>query len=178
MRRVSNTGPIPRHISPSAIFPFQFGQGEMSAVSKNGRRECPSGKCPREEKIYPFGVMRRVSRPGRGAPDDVSRRQWQQLMTKTIHHWPRSIRPETSLRSASTVDMTLPAFVAERRAAALGARRSPLSIDISCPDGAQQQTRLTPPPRSNGGTDGQTDRWTPGRYVDPATYTMRAVQCP
>jgi len=39
--------------------------------------------------------------------------------------------------------MALPAFAAERRAAALlplGARCPPLSIDISCPHGAQQQT--------------------------------------
>jgi len=47
--------------------------------------------------------------------------------------------------------MALPAFAAERRAAALccgavAARRPalPLSINISCPHGAQQQTRHTP----------------------------------
>jgi len=48
--------------------------------------------------------------------------------------------------------MTLPAFVAERRAAALlllDAWRPPLSIDISCPHGAQQQTRLAPLLQSN-----------------------------
>jgi len=42
--------------------------------------------------------------------------------------------------------MTLPAFAAERHAAApllLGARRPPLSIDISC-SYSQQQTRRTP----------------------------------
>ena len=47
---------------------------------------------------------------------------------------------------SSGVNMTLPAFAAERRAAApllLGARRT-LSIDISCPRGTQQQTRRTP----------------------------------
>jgi len=43
--------------------------------------------------------------------------------------------------------MSLPAFSAERRAAAqllLSARQPPLSIDISCALGAQQQTRRTP----------------------------------
>jgi len=46
----------------------------------------------------------------------------------------------------SAVNATLPAFAAERRAAApllLGAGRPPLSIDKSCPYGAQQQN--TPP---------------------------------
>jgi len=64
--------------------------------------------------------------------------------------------------------MALPAFAAERRAAAqllLGARRPPLAIDISCSHDAQQQTRRTPLLRSNDGTvdgriDGQTDRRT------------------
>jgi len=40
--------------------------------------------------------------------------------------------------------MTLPAFATEHRVAALfllGTRHLPLSIDISCPRGAQQQTR-------------------------------------
>jgi len=44
----------------------------------------------------------------------------------------------------SAVSMALLAFAAERRAAApllLGARYLPLSIDISCPHGAQQLTR-------------------------------------
>jgi len=43
--------------------------------------------------------------------------------------------------------MTLPALAAEHRAAApllLGARHPPLSVDISCSRGAQQQTRRTP----------------------------------
>jgi len=39
----------------------------------------------------------------------------------------------------------------------LGAQRPPLSIDISCPHGAQQQTRRTPLLWSNDGTDGQMD---------------------
>jgi len=52
----------------------------------------------------------------------------------------------------------LPAFAAERRAAApllLDAQRSPLSIDISCQHGAQQQSRRTPLLRD--GIDGWTD---------------------
>jgi len=35
----------------------------------------------------------------------------------------------------------------------LGARRPPLSIDISCPHGAQQQTRRLPLLLLNDGTD-------------------------
>ena len=54
----------------------------------------------------------------------------------------------------STVNKALPAFAAERRDAAPGcgavaAGRTPLSIDISCPHGAQQQTH-----RRDGQTDG------------------------
>jgi len=52
--------------------------------------------------------------------------------------------------------VTLPAFAAERRAAApllLGVRRPPLSIDIFCLYGAQQQTRRTWRLRSNDVTD-------------------------
>jgi len=58
------------------------------------------------------------------------------------------------------VNMALSAFAAERRAAAsllLGARRAPLSIDISNPNGTQQQTRRTPLLRSNDGTDTRTN---------------------
>jgi len=63
--------------------------------------------------------------------------------------------------------MTLPTFAAERRAEApllLSApaagtwrRRSQLLIDISCPQGAQQQTRRPPLLLSNDGrqTDGR-----------------------
>jgi len=60
----------------------------------------------------------------------------------------------------SAVNMTLPALADERRAAApllLGARRPPLSIDISYRHGAQQQTRRTSLLRSNDGTDRRTD---------------------
>jgi len=39
----------------------------------------------------------------------------------------------------------------------LDTRRPPLSINISRPHGAQQQTRRTPRMRSNDGTDRQTD---------------------
>jgi len=58
----------------------------------------------------------------------------------------------------AAVNMTLPAFAAERRAAAPGcgaaaAGRPPLSIDIFCAYGAQQQTRRTPLLRSIDGTD-------------------------
>jgi len=54
--------------------------------------------------------------------------------------------------------MTLPAFAAERRAAALGcvaaaAGRPALSIDIFCAYRAQQQTRRTPLLHSTDGTD-------------------------
>jgi len=44
---------------------------------------------------------------------------------------------------------------ARRSAAALllaGVRRPPLSIDLSCTHGAQQQTRSAPQLRSHGGT--------------------------
>jgi len=44
--------------------------------------------------------------------------------------------------------VTLTAYAAERR----HARRPQLSIDIFCPQGAQQQTRLPPLPLSIDGT--------------------------
>jgi len=56
--------------------------------------------------------------------------------------------------------VTLLTFAAERRAAApllLGARRPPLSIDIFCQHGAQQQTGRTLRLRSNDGTENRTD---------------------
>jgi len=69
----------------------------------------------------------------------------------------------------TSVNVTLLAFAAERRAAAplllLDARRSPLSIDISSPRGAQRQTRRM------GGTDGRTLY----RLIDPAPHTVPAV---
>ena len=68
--------------------------------------------------------------------------------------------------------MTLPAFATDRRAAvdmdqkaAAPAADAPcIAIDIACPQGPQQQTRLTLQ-RANG-----TDRRTPYRYIDPAAY--------
>jgi len=58
----------------------------------------------------------------------------------------------------SAVNMTLPAFAAERRAAAPGCGAAAagcpaLSIDIFCAYGAQQQTRCTPLLRLTDGTD-------------------------
>jgi len=85
---------------------------------------------------------------------------------------------------SSAVNMTLPAFAGKRRAAApllLGARRPPLSIDISCQHGAQQQTRRTPMLMSIDGrrtgrqTDGQTDGRTIDRSIDPAPHTTWPV---
>jgi len=74
--------------------------------------------------------------------------------------------------------MALPAFAAERRAAAMccgaiaaGRPAPPLSIDISYPHGAQQQTRRTPLLRSNDRIDPRT----PDRYMDLAAHTMWAV---
>ena len=64
----------------------------------------------------------------------------------------------------SAVNMALPTFPAERRAAAL-------SIDIACPRGAQLQTRRTPQRLSNDGTDRQTDRRTDGRTDGHPTVT-------
>jgi len=65
----------------------------------------------------------------------------------------------------SAVNVTLPAFANERRAAALlllsasaaGTRRRQLSIDISCPRGAQQQTCRPPLLLSTDVTDRRTD---------------------
>jgi len=55
--------------------------------------------------------------------------------------------------------------ITERRAAvpccgavAAERRRPPVSIDMSCPNGAQQQTRRTPLLRTNDGTDRRADR--------------------
>ena len=48
-------------------------------------------------------------------------------------------------------------------------------IDIFCPHGAQQQTRQPPLLLSIDGTDKQTDRRTPDRYVDRAPHTLRTA---
>jgi len=72
---------------------------------------------------------------------------------------------------ASAVNATLHAFAAVPRAAApllLGTRRSPLSTDISRQYGAQQQTRAHDGARRK-------DRQTPGRFINPALHTTRAV---
>jgi len=61
--------------------------------------------------------------------------------------------------------MTLPAFAAERRAAALCHR--------STAAGDQTVSKLLL--RRCNGTDGRTDRRTPYRYIDSAPHTMRAV---
>jgi len=60
--------------------------------------------------------------------------------------------------------MTLPAFAAERSRL--------LSIDISCPRGAQQQTRRTPLLLLIDRTDRQTDGRTPDRFIDSASHTV------
>jgi len=52
--------------------------------------------------------------------------------------------------------VTLPAFAAERRCPR--STRPQLSIDISCPQGAQQQTRQRPLLLSMGQTDGLNGR--------------------
>ena len=64
----------------------------------------------------------------------------------------------------SAVNMALPAFAAERRAAApccgavAAGLPAPAAVDrYLCPRGAQQQTRRKPLPRSNDGTDRRTD---------------------
>jgi len=71
--------------------------------------------------------------------------------------------------------MTLPAFAAERRAAsapAAGTRRRQLSIDISYPQNAQQQTRRQPLLLSIDGTDRRTYGRTLDRFIDPAPRTI------
>jgi len=70
---------------------------------------------------------------------------------------------------SSAVNMTLPAFAAERRAAApllLGARRT-LSIDISYPRGTQQQTRRTP--------EMELGHWVTGEWVIWVIFHVRVT---
>jgi len=55
----------------------------------------------------------------------------------------------------------------------LGARPLPLSIDIFCPHGAQQQTHCCG--RIMGQTDRQTDGRTLDRFIDHAPHTMRTL---
>jgi len=63
------------------------------------------------------------------------------------------------------VNVALSAFAAERRT----------KIDISCPPTVQQQTHGSGVRLANDGTDGQTDRRTPDRYIEPASHTMPSV---
>jgi len=56
----------------------------------------------------------------------------------------------------------------------------PLSVDISCQRGAQQQTRhsgvwLSTNDETDGRTDGQTDRRALDHRIDLAPHTMRAA---
>jgi len=67
------------------------------------------------------------------------------------------------------------AAAVRRAAAPRPAAWLPLSIDVSRRHGAQQQTRHIGVRRVNDGTDRQTDRQTPDRFIDPAAHTMRAV---
>jgi len=53
---------------------------------------------------------------------------------------------------------------------AVVARRPPLSIDIFCPHGAQQQTAAATADQWDGQTDGCSNVTT-----DPASYTLRAM---
>jgi len=91
------------------------------------------------------------------------------------------VQPHTS-----AVNVTLPAFAAERRrstaAAPLAAsstiqqqRRCLPSIDISSPQGAQHQTRRTLLSLSIEWTDRRTDGRTLDRFVNPAPHTVWAV---
>jgi len=59
---------------------------------------------------------------------------------------------------------------------AAGARRCRVLIDISCPWGAQQQTRRTPLLLLIGGTPRRTDQRTLDRLIDPAAHTTRERQ--
>ena len=74
--------------------------------------------------------------------------------------------------------MTLPAYAADRRRACSTAPavRPQLSIDISSPQEAQQQTRRPLLLLSINGTDRWTDRLTDAhRYIDPAPRAVRAA---
>ena len=77
--------------------------------------------------------------------------------------------------------MTLPAFAAERWRlhSTAPAARPQLFIDVSCRQGAQQQTRRPPLLLSIDGTDKRTERWTDGRtydrYIDSVWHIMRAT---
>jgi len=67
--------------------------------------------------------------------------------------------------------LLLSAVLLRRRAA----ERPPLSIDISCPWSAQQQTRRTLLQRSIDWTDKRTDGRTPDRCIDSASSVQKDV---
>jgi len=73
-------------------------------------------------------------------------------------------------RRTLAVNMTLPAFAAERRATVLLGTRHCRSI--SCQQCAQQQTRRSP---LLNRVTGQKDGRTPDRYIDAAQHSMRAA---
>jgi len=88
------------------------------------------------------------------------------------HLYTRQLKQQVCVEPRpSAVNMTLPAYATKRRAAAQllrAARRTPLSIDISCPRRAQQQTRRTLLLLlllMSGQTDGRTDRRADGRWT-------------
>jgi len=61
-----------------------------------------------------------------------------------------------------------------RCGAAAAERRAAINQYLTL-SGAPHQTRNSGVQQANGGTDGQTDRQTPGRHIDPAPHTMWAV---
>jgi len=76
--------------------------------------------------------------------------------------------------------MTLPAFAAERRAAAplllgAGARRCRLICPARGALSSKLAARRSDCERCDRRTDRQTDGRTPDRYIDPVPHTMRAV---
>jgi len=77
--------------------------------------------------------------------------------------------------ATAAVNVTLSALAAAAPLLLLGARRPPLSIDISHTRDARQQIRRTPLLLSVDGTDRQTDGRTPDRYIDPAPHATRTL---
>jgi len=77
----------------------------------------------------------------------------------------------------SVNNVALPAFAAERRAVG---RPEAAVVDryLGGPPGPQQQTRRTLLLRSTDGTDRQTDRRTPYRYIQPSAYYASSVNNP
>ena len=77
--------------------------------------------------------------------------------------------------ATAAVNVTLSALAAAAPLLLLGARRPPLSIDISHTRDARQQIRRTPLLLSIDGTDKQTDGRTPDRYIYPAPHATRTL---